>query len=58
MESKLSQSELDKYIKSLNEKERIAIEIAREHLQSSFDIMKCNGFHEYKRKHKYNQNIE
>lgn len=44
--------ELEKYMKSLDDKERIAIQIAKEHLESSFDIMKCNGFHDFKRKQK------
>ena len=32
------------YINQLNEKERLALEIAREFLESSFSIEKSNGF--------------
>ena len=35
------------YIKSLDEKEVIAIKIAQDHLQSSFHIEKSNGYSNY-----------
>ena len=38
----------NKYIKQLNEMERKAIEIAKDHLKSSFDITKSNGFLKFK----------
>lgn len=38
------------YIQSLSEKERKALEIARNHLGSLFNIYKCNGFLQWKKK--------
>ena len=38
------------YINSLSEKERKALEIARNHLGSLFNIYKCNGFLQWKKK--------
>mgnify|MGYP001355350403 CR=1 FL=1 len=35
------------YVKTLNDKERKALWIARDHLKSSFDIKKSIGFQEY-----------
>ena len=40
---------IEKYIQSLNEKEKQAIEIAKNHLESSFDIEKSIGFIEFKK---------
>ena len=40
----------NKYIKQLSEMERKALEIARDHLKSSFDITKSNGFLKFKEK--------
>ena len=34
----------EEYIESLTEIERIAYEIAKKHLGSSFDIVRTNGF--------------
>lgn len=34
----------EKYIESLTEIEKLALEIAKQHLGSSFDISKSNGF--------------
>lgn len=39
----------EKYTKSLNEKEKKAFEIAKQHLATSFDISKSNGFNEWKK---------
>ena len=43
--SKLTTEELKKtYLQNLNEKERIAMEIAKDHLKTSFDLEKCIDF--------------
>ena len=39
---------INKYIESLNEKEQIAINIAKDHLKSSFNIEKSIGFIKFK----------
>ena len=41
-----------KYVKSLSKKEKIAYAIAKEDLQSSFDITKSIGFLSWKKKNK------
>jgi hypothetical protein len=41
---------ISEYINSLNEKERKAYLIAQEHLLTSFDIVKSNGFKEFIKK--------
>ena len=38
------------YVNQLSEQERIVLEIAREHLGSSFDIRKSIGFIDWKEK--------
>ena len=43
-------NELNEFLKSLNEKERISLEIAKEHLGTSFDYYRCNGFVDWKKK--------
>ncbi len=43
---------VDKYIQSLNDKERKALEIAKNHLESSFDIEKSVGFIKFKESQK------
>ena len=53
METKSTQEKKDletEYIQSLSEKERKALEIARNHLGSLFNIYKCNGFLQWKKK--------
>jgi hypothetical protein len=35
---------INEYIETMNEKEKIAFNIAKSHLGSSFDIEKCIGF--------------
>lgn len=41
----------EKYLESLTDVEKIAMEIARQHLGSSFDISKSIGFLKYKSIH-------
>lgn len=43
---------INKYIDSMTDKEKIALEIARSHLGSSFDIEKCIGFKKFYEKNK------
>ena len=43
---------VDKYIQSLNDNERKALEIAKNHLESSFDIEKSVGFIKFKESQK------
>jgi len=45
-------NELNEFLKTLNEKERISLEIAKEHLGTSFDYHRCNGFVDWKKKQK------
>jgi site-specific recombinase XerD len=40
---------LNEYIRQMNEKQKKAMEIAKEHLQTSFHIVKSNGFQEWKK---------
>ena len=39
--------EIQSYIKTLNDDDKIVFTIAYEHLQSSFDVMKSVGFIQY-----------
>lgn len=41
---------LEKYLKTLNPKEKKAYEIAKSHLGCSFDLAKSNGFLQWKKK--------
>jgi hypothetical protein len=43
-------SEEKNYLESLNQKEKHAYEIAKNHLGSSFHLMKSNGFLQWKKK--------
>ena len=43
---------MKKYIESMNDKERVAYEIAKDHLQSSFDLVKSIGYKKFAEKHK------
>ena len=43
-EKQTTEKAIEKYLNTLTEKERVAYEIARNHLGSSFDILKSNGF--------------
>jgi len=38
------------YVNQLSDKERKAMEIAKNHLETSFHIAKSNGFREWKKK--------
>lgn len=40
----------NKYVNSFTEKEKKAFEIAKQHLATSFDLSKSNGFNEWKKK--------
>jgi|SaaInlStandDraft_6_1057023.scaffolds.fasta_scaffold03168_5 hypothetical protein len=40
---------IKKYMESLTEKERVALEIAKDHLESSFDIERSVGYIEFKK---------
>ena len=44
------QEEIYHYLSNLNEHEKIAYSIALEHLGSSFNIYRSNGFKEWKQK--------
>ena len=41
------EEKINAYISQLNEQEKLVLEIAKEHLQSSFDITKSIGFQEW-----------
>ena len=43
------EEEEEEYLKTLSEKERKAYEIAKDHLGSSFDLVKSNGFLKWKK---------
>jgi hypothetical protein len=43
---------MEKYIKTLNDKERKAYEIAKTHLKSSFNIQKSIGYINYNKSNK------
>jgi hypothetical protein len=45
---------LDEYIENLTEKEMITYNIAKEHLESSFDLVKCIGFQKWLKKNHNN----
>uniref|UniRef100_A0A6C0CSH2 Uncharacterized protein n=1 Tax=viral metagenome TaxID=1070528 RepID=A0A6C0CSH2_9ZZZZ len=38
---------IDKYIKQMSEQEKLVLEIARDHLESSFDIVRSIGYKEW-----------
>lgn len=40
---------IENFIASMDEKELVAYQIAKEHLESSFDIEKCIGFQSFKK---------
>jgi hypothetical protein len=40
---------IQKYMESLTEKERVALQIAQDHLESSFDIERSVGYLEFKK---------
>ena len=41
---------IDEYIKQLDEKEKLVLKIAKENLESSFDIKKSQGYLKWKEK--------
>ena len=43
-------TEIDNYYNSLSLKEKVAFNIAKEHLGSLFDIIKTNGYMEWEKK--------
>tara|TARA_B100000767_G_C19706327_1_gene510697 strand:- start:98 stop:280 length:183 start_codon:yes stop_codon:yes gene_type:complete len=49
-EKELLESKIEKYLSELSEQERIVLNIAREHLETSFDISKSIGFLEWKKR--------
>lgn len=52
--TKQTQSLLDSYIKQLNDKEKVAYKIAKEHLGSSFNLEKSIGFQKWLKKNSNN----
>lgn len=50
MASSTTNEQLEKYINEFEEKEKKALKIAQEHLATSFNIVKSNGFNEWKKK--------
>ena len=42
---------IEKYISQLNNSEKLAYEIAKEHLETSFDMSRSIGFLEFKKKY-------
>jgi len=44
------EEQINEYIAQLSQQEQIVLEIAKEHLESSFDIKKSIGFIEWKNK--------
>jgi hypothetical protein len=49
------EAELNQFLQSLNEKQRKAFEIAKQHFGSSFDYYRSNGFIDWKNTHPSNQ---
>lgn len=45
----MSSSDTEQYLATLNEKELQAYHIARDHLGSTFNLVKSNGFREWKK---------
>ena len=45
-----TRKQIEEYLYSLNEKEQLALEIAKDHLKSSFDIVRSNGYMEWQKK--------
>lgn len=49
-EEKREQAELKEYLDQMDEKQKITLTIAQEHLGTSFHLRKSNGFQEWKKK--------
>lgn len=47
-EEEILQEQIDEYISTLNEREKLVLEIAKEHLESSFCIERSVGFVKWK----------
>lgn len=47
---------IQEYLKTLNENEKKALEFAKKHLESSFDVEKSNGFIEFMSKKEGSKN--
>ena len=43
---------MKKYVENMDDKERVAYEIAKDHLESSFDLVKSIGFKKFAEKNK------
>ena len=52
------ENEQEKYISSLSEMERKALQIAMEHLGTSFDIRRSNGYQEWIKSNNKTKNPE
>jgi hypothetical protein len=52
MEKEEEEQKMEEYVSQLTEVEKLAYEIAREHLGSSFNIRRSNGFKEWLKKKK------
>ena len=50
MASSTTSEQVEKYMNEFEEKEKKALKIAQEHLETSFNIVKSNGFSEWKKK--------
>tara|TARA_Y100001970_G_C13885716_1_gene676112 strand:- start:81 stop:236 length:156 start_codon:yes stop_codon:yes gene_type:complete len=48
MESSICDEDIKKYIEQLSPQEKIVLEIAREHLETSFNIVKSIGYQKWK----------
>ena len=46
------EKEINEYLNQLDLKEKIAYQIAREHLGTSFNVVRSNGFSEWKKNKK------
>lgn len=46
------QKQVDNYLNSLDDKDKIAYKIAMDHLGTSFNILRSNGFTEWKKSNK------
>jgi hypothetical protein len=47
-----AKKEMNEYLEQLDEKERLAYKIAMEHLGTSFNILRSNGYSEWKKNKK------
>jgi len=47
-----NKKEINEYLEQLDEKEKLACKIAMEHLGTSFNILRSNGYSEWKKNKK------